>query len=362
MKKTLTFITIMFVIILLAACSTDQEAPPAAPRMYIALGDSVSAGYGIHSPACRHSGVFFEMLYYGGYADEYVNMAVDGFTTTALLELLHNLDEYELELFENAVVITLNIGGNNILRPFLDHLPAANEIGLVLSDAMDLTREARETLSEIMDFVSESRDTLAEISDFATDFMNVINNFQIADVLRLREFIDRASVIDDALMLIEAINDLEAEVSDIFERTSELELMSIFSLLSGSFPPELEAQLEEGIRIFADEFAEIIEWLGNNAPEAVIIANTVYNPIPESILGLHINISDQAHAMIGEINQIIFEQSADGSFIVSDIYSVLTNEVGLMNFSLDIIHPNPAGQNLIAQMNFEDFLLHVGRK
>jgi lysophospholipase L1-like esterase len=335
----------------------SQEEPETA-RVYIALGDSISAGYGIHSPAYRYSSVLFEMLRYDGFVNEYVNMATDGFTTTMLLQRLNNMSAHNLELFQNAVIVTVNIGGNNIMQPFLNYLPDAEEVPVILSETLDFIQEVQETINQFMDFYAESRETIVEILDFATDIMDVVNNFNIADVLRFREFIDRASVIDDAAILFDDFTAIESEAADILERVSDLQLISTLSILTGSFSPELEAQLEEGVRIFAYEFAEIITWLKYNAPDALIIVNTVYNPIPEDISGIYLEISANAHVLIQEINQTSLEQSESGAFIVSDIYSILSNELALMNFNLDFVHPNPAGHSLIAQRNFEDFLSH----
>ena len=111
-------------VMILVSCSSESTAP----RTYIALGDSVSSGYGLigylQYPKGRHTTVLFEKLQYGNHVDEYVNMATSGFTTTMLLEFLHNLDNETLKYFQNAHVITLNIGGNNILTPFLEYLSA----------------------------------------------------------------------------------------------------------------------------------------------------------------------------------------------------------------------------------------------
>ena len=338
----------------------EKPEEPQPLLVYIALGDSVSAGFGIHSLYYRHSDVFFEMLYLGGYASEYVNMAADGMNTTTLLELLTGLPANKLEQFQSASVITLNIGGNNILLPFLEQLPDAEEVSAMLSEALEFIGEARETISQLIDFFAESRDTIAEILNLAADIMDVVNNFTIADILRLSEFIDRASGLDDATAVFDGFIAIESEAADIFAKASELRILPALSVLTGDFPPQLEAELENAAEIFAYEFAEIITWLKNNAPEALIIVNTVYNPMPNELSGISLEIGNRAQTLIREINQIIYEQSRGGDFIVSDIYSILSNDIGLMNFNLDFIHPNHAGHNLIALRNYEDFLRYRG--
>jgi lysophospholipase L1-like esterase len=338
----------------------EPEPEPPPRRWYIALGDSVSAGYGIHSPAYRHSDIFFDLLYQSGFANEYFNMAVDGLTTTALLSRLNNMPPDYLEKFQNAAVITLNIGGNNILRPFLEHLPDADEFTDLFAEAMDFIEETRELIAEFMAFIEESQDTIAEVLDFASDIMGVVNNFSIGDIMRLREFINRASVLDDAAVVFDGFTALEAEAVDIFTRASDMEILSALSLLTGNFPPQLETALQNGVQTFASDFTEIITWLEYNAPGALIIVNTVYNPIPQNIPGISLEISNRSQRLVRQINQNIHRQSAGGAFVVSDIYSILSDELELMNFNLDFVHPNPAGHNLVAQKNFVDFLRNVG--
>ena len=337
----------------------DAAAADVNERLiYIALGDSVSAGYGIHSDAYRHSDIFFNLLLSGGYANDYINMAIDGQTTTALLTHLNDLSPHKLELFSHASVITLNIGGNNILQPFLRNLPDMHELAYMLSETLDFIHEAEEVLSEIMYFINESRETIAEVLDFATDIMGVVNNFHVADVLRLREFIDRASVIDDAVVVFDAFTSLEADALSVFDRTSDLQLLSTFSLLMGDFPPLLEAELREGVLIFANDFTEIISWLKRNAPNAYIIVNTVYNPMPRDIFGFYLGLYSHAYEHIREINRIIIEKSINDRIIVSDIHSILSGNLGLMNINFDFVHPNPTGHSYIALRNFVDFMQH----
>ena len=100
--------------------------PEPIPTAFIALGDSVSSGFGLSGYAgrgsfaeYRHSRLFFNKLYENGIVEEYLNLAVTGYNTTDVLQLLHSTESDVLEYFYNASIITLNIGGNNILIPFM---------------------------------------------------------------------------------------------------------------------------------------------------------------------------------------------------------------------------------------------------
>ena len=113
----LIFCLLIFVFSL-ASCSSKPQK-----YNFIALGDSVASGYGLSSKDESYSFVFCEMLKNEGFEiNEYKNLAVSGLTTTTLLEILYNMDKEDLSLVKNAQIITLNIGGNNILCPFLDYL------------------------------------------------------------------------------------------------------------------------------------------------------------------------------------------------------------------------------------------------
>ena len=343
-----------------AVLSTPTDSPvdvTEEPLFYIALGDSVSAGYGVRLLDEIHTSIFFEMLKNERYANEYINMAVNGFTTSALLSLLTSADEHEVSNFQNASVITLNIGGNNILFPFIEYLPDTEEIDRIITEAMDFVIEAEELLRSITNFMTESQDTITAVTDIASDIVDITDNMRFSDIFRLIEIIQSASaVLGDAIDVFDTVSGFESAVVDILGRAANLELLSTISLLLGTFPPELEAELEREIHVFSDDFAEIIKWLEDNAPNAAIIVNTVYNPIPAHLFGMPLNLSNRASMFVQAINEIIYEGSSGGRYIVSDIYSILSNRLDMMNVSFDIIHPNPVGHSLIAQLNYDDFL------
>jgi len=337
---------------------TEEPPIPEPPRLvYIALGDSVSEGFGIWSPQDRHTAIFFEMLKTQGYANEYVNMAVSGFTTTDLLSLLHNLHPVDLDSMLHASVITLNIGGNNILAPFWDYLPDTDEIGRITDETISFVSEAWELVQEIMEFMGESREAIEDVLLFANEVVDFAENFSFMDIFRLNEMIAAAPpVIDGAMEVFAEVGELETAVNSMIGRTEELEIIELFSLFSGNFPAELEAEFQAGIRRFSYEFIEILAWLENNAPYAAVIVNTVYNPLPTQVFGMPIGFADESQRLIQSINRVIYEESSRRGFIVSDVYTNLSNRPDMMNFSFDIIHPNPAGHNIIAELNFSDFM------
>lgn len=337
----------------------EQESPePEIPRLvYIALGDSVSEGFGIWSQADRHTAVFFEMLEDLGLANEYVNLAVSGFTTTDLLALLHGLNSYELDAMRHAAVVTLNIGGNNILEPFFEHLPDADQVQRITDETIAFATDAWGLVAEIMEFAGESMEVIEEVLEFANDLLYFAENFSIFDIFRLNQMIAAASpVMDSAAEVFTEISSLEASLTEIFDRTNDLEVIGLFALLAGTFPAELEAEFQASIRQFEAEFVEILTWLEEHAPQATIITNTVYNPLPPHIMGITIGISEESHRLIQEINRIIYEKSHARGHVVSDVYTILSYRLDMMNLNFDLIHPNFLGHCEIARLNFSDLI------
>lgn len=390
MKNTFGFVILVLVVLLLSSCSSrrrdrqdaeyehidqqvEEQAPdiyifeeepeeedpePEIPRLvYIALGDSVSEGFGIWSTSDRHTSVFFEKLYAQGFANEYVNMAVSGFTTTDLLELLRGLDPYELETMQYATVITLNIGGNNILAPFFSHMPDADEVQRIVDETMDFATEAMALALEIMDFAGEARVVIEEVLEFADEVLYFVENFGIRDVFRINDMLAAAApIVDDATEAFEEVNDLEAAVTNMLDRAQRLDVVELFSLFTGTFPAALEAEFQTSLRQFTREFIQIITWLADNAPDATVVVNTIYNPLPTQFLGLHIGFANESERLVQAANRVIYEQSAPHGFIVSDVFGSLSHRLDMMNLSFDIIHPNAEGHQIIAELNFTDFM------
>jgi len=322
-----------------------QTEPP-SPRIYIALGDSVSSGYGVASDD-RYTDVLFRKLLEESYADEYVNMGINGLTTTTLYAYLNNLNDDGLNLFKDSSVVTINIGGNNILMPFLDFLPSFEEIA--------------EIISAIGEVVSDVREVVSDAGELVFDVREIISDFSAADIFTLTRLLgDAAPVFNDVLA--------------VFGRVTEFDVFNPIPFLFGPFPGELEVQLQAGIDIFAVEFENIVTWLGHNAPDAVLIVNTVYNPIPREIMGFPLLISERADALAEAMNSIIFELAGERGFLVSDVYAAFENEprlIDIMNFNLDlsaltlnfdIIHPNAAGHELIYELNYNSIIEYKGQK
>jgi lysophospholipase L1-like esterase len=108
-KRLLSF----FFACLMVVFSVPVSAEDAQTKTLLALGDSISAGYGLASPEK-------EAFVYGisGYGENVVNMAVVGYKASDVWEQLQNkdADNYVSDtLIKNASVVTLTCGGNDLM-------------------------------------------------------------------------------------------------------------------------------------------------------------------------------------------------------------------------------------------------------
>jgi len=329
-------------IIVFASVVVPLAAYSFEPRVYIALGDSVPAGFGVAETE-RYTALFFDKLSEHGIVDTYVNFAEDGLTTAALLSFLRSMDEHQLSYFQYAHVITLNIGGNDILAPLVHYLPTAE--GVV------------DIVFELWDFVQASMAIVPEVLEIAAGFQDALEDFSL---WRVWELPGLNRMVQDASPVL-------GEVADMFDRVGELQLVQLLPILEGEFSPELEAALASGVDGFADDFSEILKWLELHAPDAVIIVNTVYNPVPDQMLGMTLaGLSDRAGELIQAMNAIVVDGSAAHGYMVADVYAAFADAPdSVMNFfvdtsaltlSLDVIHPSTDGHVIIAGVVYEVFV------
>jgi lysophospholipase L1-like esterase len=265
-------------------------------------------------------------------------MAENGNTTTNLLSSLRSLDETSLEHFQNARIITLNIGGNNILKPLLNYLPDAGEF--------------MSSIVEFVEFISDFNDIVSQILGIEEEGRELLEDFTLSDIMTLVSFIQESMPLLD-------------DISDLHARSANLKIIELLPLLYGSFPPELDEELSRGVETFSNEFGEIIKWLNLNAPNAIVVVNTVYNPIPKDFLGFTLELHNKSNHYTQSINNVIFKENETLDFVVSDVYARFAQEqnvADMMNFhfdvssatlNFDILHPNAIGHRIIAELNYE---------
>lgn len=207
--------------------------------VYTALGDSIASGFGlegyqaseIHSAKDAYREKVAEQLQ-GQYPDAVIladSLAVDGLDSTGLRDCLTNPENPEYEVFQEKVsssnVITLSIGSNDILGPFMGAVAA--EFGCSVADISS-------TLNE-------------KIS--GGDFIELLS-------------------------LLNSIERLNKLLAGLPEETEEEEMAEAVS--GGAIQGNVEflaacTQFEENLQV-------IIETIHTLAPEAEIYVTNIYNP------------------------------------------------------------------------------------
>jgi lysophospholipase L1-like esterase len=113
LKKAVLFVLFLILITLIIEVCTHGEAYKKEEKIknYIALGDSITAGYLL--PEGEQS---FPEILSAEHNYDLVNMAVVGMTSSELLEQLYT-EDYE-DVIKAADLITVDIGSNDLLGPF----------------------------------------------------------------------------------------------------------------------------------------------------------------------------------------------------------------------------------------------------
>lgn len=85
---------------------------------YVALGDSIAAGYGLAEDESSYVDLISEDL-----GASTTNLAVNGMTSTELLQML--LSGEHDDVISQADIITISIGSNDLLKPFISRVTNA---------------------------------------------------------------------------------------------------------------------------------------------------------------------------------------------------------------------------------------------
>lgn len=140
-KLKIYSITVAFCVVAasLTCGATGDIAENKEEIKYVALGDSIARGYGLSSPETQSYPALINQALKRKYQTEYYNYAVDGSRTTELLSLMQEAVE-----LDNADLVTVCIGANNILKPFTDCLQRFASVigfgGIVFADRFDIIK------------------------------------------------------------------------------------------------------------------------------------------------------------------------------------------------------------------------------
>lgn len=223
----------------------------------VALGDSITYGYGLEDIDTRYSQLLADEL-----GMEHVNLAVNGYKAEDLLKQLTE-DERTIESVSGAEVVCLSIGGNELLGPFIQTIMSKLPAG---TDVTAITMQ---------------------------------------DIIGLMQ-----SVTADPTVM-----------------------------------PQLKGAIDVRISIFAAQYPQIIERIYELNPEAVIVSQTLYNPVA-GIMPMADALLGQMYYAFGDISDIILY--THGPIVVDTAAAFLGKASELTNISAFDIHPNLAGHKVIA--------------
>ena len=152
---------------LLSLCMLLGMAPLsalAAQPVYVALGDSISRGYGLDPEKADQS--FVEQI-----AEQQelsmTMLAADGETTASLLAKLENADGEVAKALETADVVTLTIGGNDFMNALYEYMAEAYNTEKDTSFTAEQFKQALEGKNEKLEQATALAFVTQKISGFA---------------------------------------------------------------------------------------------------------------------------------------------------------------------------------------------------
>ena len=214
----------------MTACSFWKDTNEPKTTIYIALGDSIPAGYGLENPdKDGYVGLFAEQLKEDCIEVTAINMAVSGLTTTQLLESLENLESDDKHNFAHADYITVSIGGNNILGPMIDKVyEIAADLGIDDIAEADILQTARLVVALVKYKTDDELNARFDegIAVFVEDFnkiMAVLNdiapNAEIIVSTVYNPIPDNIGISEDAVERITGLNSFIIELQNIYGYT-----------------------------------------------------------------------------------------------------------------------------------------------
>ncbi len=261
----------------LTAVSAKGNSHAAEKTVYTAFGDSIAAGYALpgYQPGQEAPDGSYQAIVAGFLQTQSCNYAVTGDNSDDCLAILTSNEADEC--LSDADIITLSIGSNDLLLPFIDILMQHFHPG----DAQPGT-SAEETPEE-----AERRKEIEE---------QLKNGFSLPqlDLSQMADYYRQA----EALL---------GELSD-------------------------HATLHAQAAAFAQKFQTILAVLHEKAPNAEIYVTNVYNPfafLPK--------IGELADIYIQEINQAFSKDAPDYTLI--DVYTLFQQQA-LSNVRIDLTEPN----------------------
>jgi len=146
---------------------------------YLALGDSISTGYGLDD---IENNLFVNKIE-KEYKLDLTNLAVDGMDTTIMLNLLKSESKDGItyrENIKNADLITISMGGNNLLQPLMEMMKKglgldSSATGIQLQEAMKNNPNSLTILATSLQNPQIVQSLSSKVELFTKEFPEIIN-------------------------------------------------------------------------------------------------------------------------------------------------------------------------------------------
>ncbi len=291
MKRVYRILSLLMTGLLLVSLMAAAFA--ADSRSYLALGDSISTGYGLSSPSDEAFPALVKELLGESYT--LTNMAEDGETAASLAS---RLDEGAcMEAVACADVITVTIGGNDLMA-FLYEFLADN---MALEPKLDASEVGLK---------------------LASGNMEVLN--AAADVLNTKVFALTSS----------DLNEVAISLSSVVSKIRALNPTATV-IVTTQYNPYAE---------LASQVTGVQSLLPYVAPEYVEIAKAI------------LSLSGDIDTALASFNALVKDGASASAYQVADVAAAFSGSTGLCNAGLSIspigvnldIHPTQAGHKVIA--------------
>lgn len=288
---------------------------------YLALGDSISTGYGLLVPDTEG---FVNLLAYKLGYNQVQNAAINGNTAEGILEQLKSgeLDD----AVKSADLITITVGGNDLMHPLYEKIAAAYNATYKLS-----TEPALEG-SQLTEFVKS-----------APSMVTILN------LMNSTKFVLQGPEAD-------GFADLSAEtVENVFGD-------DVHGYIDSAY-------FEEHLKQFGENLNSVLKDLRKKNTKAVIVVSSQYNPYvffteenaaPADAVIMNQSIGEGALILNKTIKSVIREINSSKIYMAEEIHTAFdTSEINLCNAAvagsrveLDF-HPNAEGHAVIADIMAE---------
>lgn len=175
MKRKL-WAMIMCICMLITIFPVQALATDETPS-YVALGDSITTGYGLADVDTEA----FPVLVAGETGTTLTNLAVDGETSASLLEKMNDADVSAA--VQSADVITLTIGGNDLMNALYAYLAAASGMTVDQVQAMlnsqDLNLIELAPLADMLAAFPQSEEAVQALTSFTANVTSILAEIEV---------------------------------------------------------------------------------------------------------------------------------------------------------------------------------------